>query len=155
MFQQFRTVIASVSGTGFITTVSQTGSPDSHQFPPAHYLKVVALNEDGKELDSYTLPAQSRLHFSVIGDYFDTVKMQAGSIEATSEGDIRNVHTNAGDIIIKCCHNLDTVQTNAGDIRVEKARKVKGFVKSNAGTIRIQETVKRGRSKSPKRKATK
>jgi len=148
-------VIATVNGQGINIVGNSAGS--MHTLPTAHHIKVIALDQDKRELDSFTLPVNSAPTLVVKAEHIDSLSSTSADVIVKKCGDIDLLKTASGDITIEECKSVGAASTMSGDVTINSAEHT-GNASSMSGNVRVTETkrddnqVRRGRDKSPKRK---
>lgn len=110
------TVIASFNGTGIIVNMGNT-----HTLPEAKYFKLVALDENKKELDSFSIPADGRPTISVKAKRINKIESSSCDIQVTKCGDIDKMSSMSGDITVESCGDARSVSSMSGDVTINSA----------------------------------
>jgi len=158
-------VIGSVNGANYgnIVTVNGrtfTSTANDKDLPEAASLKVIALDDKGKELQSYTFPASAGIEVNVFGATGTTLKevsTQTGKISILSVDRVGSVHSAAGNIAIeKATANIGNVSTMSGSITVTTSGSVSNCstMSGNVSHHKLPKE-KKTRDASPPRKTSK
>lgn len=136
-------------GVVIINGQNITASTHGYALPPAAALKVIAVDEHGDALESFSLPTGTALTLSVRADRIGKLRTQSSRVVIEQCADIDSVSTASGSVRIERCGNIDSVKSMSGAIKVDACARV-GRAKSMSGGVRIVERG-RSRSRSPKR----
>ena len=136
--QQFHNnVIASINGTGLLV------GNGTDSLPEARYIKVLALDQDKHELDSFTMPLNSAVVLTVTADTIAQLSTASADVTVQKCGDVGELKTASGDVTIGECGDIDRVQVASGDVTIKRAKRVNS-ASSMSGDVRVREA-------SPKR----
>lgn len=157
--QIFNGVVGSLNGPnyGAVMQVNGVGIAASYgesQLKDASSFKVIALDGEGKEMNSFQLPTGTQLTLNVTAVSIDTIKCTNADVRVESAKKIGKIGTQAGSIQITKVEILNSAHTNAGSIRVQECGKL-GSANANAGSVHINKVNRAPRDSSPKRKSKK
>lgn len=140
--------VVQYSGIGSqIGTVVGRGMTISHngiQIPEVEKFEIVALDKEGKHIDSFRLKADCRIELSITAPQIDKIETSIAEV-TVKEGRVVSISTASGDVTVQQCKNITSINTMSGDITVEKCADL-GRASSMSGDVRVR------RDASPKRK---
>lgn len=137
-----------INGAGITARYGEEQLKDASSF------KVIALDSEGKEMDSFQLPAGSHFTFHVTAPSIDTIKCTSGEVWVESAKKIGKISTEAGTIRITKVDALNSAHANAGSIRVQECGRL-GSANANVGSVHVNKVNRPPRDTSPKRKSKK
>ena len=142
---------SSMSGCviGNNNTVSILGS-DSNIVEAAS-LKVVALDANGKKLNSFNLPVGTHLTLHVNAPTIESIKTNVANVRVEQAESIGDIKTSAGSVQIDKATAINSVSASMGSIKVLACTKL-GSANASMGSVQINKT---RRDSSPKRKPKK
>lgn len=87
---------------------------------PAAQLRLVAVDEEGEELENVELDLEQQLNLSVDAGEgrIDSVEMIAGGLKIVRAGEIGSVRNTNGRIVVEKCGNVKSIQTTNGAVEV-------------------------------------
>jgi hypothetical protein len=133
-----------------------TSSSGGKTLPEAKSLRLIAIDENGKELDDFSLPAncEVKILFSVGEGSIDEVKALSANITVENVHRINTLSCQSGDIKIKEVHgDIHEITTVSGDVKVESVVNL-GRTSTISGDIKVR-NLSGTRDRSPKGKKNK
>ncbi len=128
--QVFNGPIGTVNGDNFSDIVCVSGrnftfsiGPETKKVVTARSIRVIALDEDGKELRNFTLPLESQIEINIVGSE-DTVvgkiETHNASVSLSNVSTVDQINVNNGNC--ECHHSkIRGVTCTNGDIRLRKS----------------------------------
>ena len=156
-------VVGSINGNTYVNqgdnygdVISINGSSISgfsrgKEVKEAAEFKVVALDSDGKEMESFRLPTGTHLEIHVNAPTIENIKSTIGDVKVEQAKKVGHISTTTGRVQIDKADKVGPVNTTTGSVTVLECVKM-GSASSMTGNIQINKT---RRDSSPKRKQKK
>ena len=144
--------IISINGSRIVSSVIGTGG--SGNLPEASFIKVIALDKDKKQLDSYTMPAKGNPKVVITAESIDRIDSESGDLKVKKCGNITSIKTASGDFEIEDCGDIGRIHTISGDVKIQRAGKV-GNISSVSGDAKVTSLKRKTEGKTSKAKKRK
>lgn len=130
--------IAIVQGAGLLSNLTRK---------PAARLRLVAVDENGEELEQVDLDLEQQINLNVDAGAgrIDSVELVAGGLKVISAGEIGSIKNTNGRITVEKCGNVKSIQTTNGAVEVGECQTIHQTRTVNGG-INVR------REKSPRRR---
>lgn len=144
------------SGSGNILVVNGrriTSSFGGKTIPAAKSFRMIAIGEDGKELDSYSLPVgcEIKIQFSAHEGSIDEVNVASADITIECVHRINKLTCKSGDVKIKqVLGDIHEISVQSGDVKVDSVVNL-GPTSAKSGDVKVR-NVSGTRDRSPKKK---
>ncbi len=151
--QIFRGAVGTINGDNYGDVISINGSSISgfsrgKEVKEAAELKVIALDGDGKEMESFRLPTGTHLEIHVNAPTIENIQSTTGDVKVEQAKKVGRINTSTGRVQIDKVDKVGGVNTTTGSVTVLECAKM-GSVNTTTGNIQIN---KARRDSSPKRK---
>lgn len=140
----------SINGDTIIVSNGVITGGHGQKLPAAAKIEIIALDKDGKKLDSFQLPANTDINLNITAKSIAKAKVGAGQLTIVQCDDINKVEATSGTIRIENCNSINTARVSSGNLTVTNCGKL-GKAKATSGNVRVNDTVRRGRDSSPVR----
>lgn len=139
--------VGRISAGRDIAIVQGAGIRSNLTGKPAAQLRLVAVDENGEELEQVDLNMEQQINLNVDAGAgrIDSVELVAGGLKVVSAGDIGSIKNTNGRITVEKCGDVKSIQTTNGAVEVGECQIIHQTRTVN-GRIDVR------REKSPRRR---
>jgi hypothetical protein len=113
-----------INGSGSLAKVSGNFITSNTSYPKkVAQLKVIAIGEDGSELENYTIPTGTsinlEIHLNDSAARIETAKVGDGNISIFNPGNIGSIMVEDGNVVITDIRgSIDSIKVEDGDVKI-------------------------------------